>query len=62
MSHSLSTLGFAILAISVLTISPAAQTTNQTPRELFPDTEDRGRAAVEYKDDALQVVAAYYFS
>ena len=38
----------------------ASQT--QTTRELFPNTQDRGRAAVEYKDDALQVVAAYYYS
>lgn len=34
----------------------------QVTRELFPHTEDRGRAAVEYEDDALHVVAAYYYS
>jgi hypothetical protein len=30
--------------------------------ELFPDTKDLGRAAVEYEDDEIQVVAAYYYS
>ena len=39
-----------------------ARTDGQTPRELFPNTSDLGRAAVEYEDDALQVVAAYYYS
>ena len=34
----------------------------QTTRELFPNTDDRGRAAVAYEDDALQIVAAYYYS
>ncbi len=62
MSHPLNTLGAAILAVGVLAVAPSAQTSNQTPRELFPNTEDRGRAAVEYDDDTLQVVAAYYHS
>ena len=30
--------------------------------ELFPHTTERGRAAVEYDDDAWVVVAAYYYS
>ncbi len=30
--------------------------------ELFPNTTERGRAAVEYDDDAWDVVAAYYYS
>ena len=30
--------------------------------ELFPYTTERGRAAVEYDDDAWVVVAAYYYS
>ena len=41
---------------------PAAQTADRASRELFPNTSDRGRAAVEYEDDALQAVAAYYYS
>jgi len=28
----------------------------------FPNTDEVGRAAVEYRDDAMQVVAAYYYS
>lgn len=34
----------------------------QPSRELFPHTTERGRAAVEYDDDQLQAVAAYYLS
>ncbi|MDA1093524.1 MAG: hypothetical protein O3A25_09700 [Acidobacteria bacterium] len=34
----------------------------QDPDELFPNTKSRGRAAVEYRDDAIQAVAAYYYS
>ena len=48
-----------ILALAVGSAVPDAQ---QTTRELFPNTEDRGRAAVEYEDDDLHVVAAYYYS
>lgn len=34
----------------------------QDADELFPNTKSRGRAAVEYRDDAIQAVAAYYYS
>lgn len=34
----------------------------QATRELFPNTKDLGRAAVEYQDDALHVAAGYYYS
>ena len=44
------------------TLMVVARTDGQTPRELFPNTSDLGRAAVEYEDDALKVVAAYYYS
>ena len=30
--------------------------------ELFPDTKELGRAAVQYQDDDIQAVAAYYHS
>lgn len=62
LSHAPHALGSAILAAGVLIVAPSAQTSDQTPRELFPNTEDHGRAAVEYDDDALQLVAAYYYS
>jgi hypothetical protein len=46
------------LAASLLwaATSPLAQ------EQLFPNTNQRGRATVEYKDDALQVVANYDYS
>ena len=40
----------------------AAPLRAQTPRELFPNTNDLGRAVIEYEDDAIQVVAAYNYS
>ena len=48
-----------VLLVTLLGVAPLHA---QTTRELFPHTSDRGRAAVEYEDDALQVVAAYYHS
>ena len=48
-----------VLLVTLLGVAPLHA---QTTRELFPHTTDRGRAAVEYEDDALQVVAAYYYS
>ena len=30
--------------------------------EFYPHTRERGRAAVEYDDDEIHVVAAYYYS
>lgn len=30
--------------------------------ELYPHTRERGRAAVEYDDDEIHIVAAYYYS
>ena len=48
-----------VLAVVVLrgAIRPAAQ--EQTS---FPNTTPRGRATIEYKDDAIQVVASYDYS
>ena len=40
----------------------AAPLRAQTPRELFPNTNDLGRAVIEYEDDAIHVVAAYNYS
>ncbi len=48
-----------VLLVTLLGVAPSHA---QTTRELFPHTTDRGRAAVEYEDDALEVVAAYYYS
>ena len=42
---------FALLAVA------AAQ-----EDELYPHTRERGRAAVEYDDDEIHIVAAYYHS
>ena len=36
--------------------------TAQAQDERFPNTKERGRAAIEYRDDAIQFVAAYYYS
>ena len=36
--------------------------TAQAQDERFPNTKARGRAAVEYEDDEIHVVAAYYYS
>ena len=47
----------AILVCALLVVPPSALA--QTPRELFPNTNDLGRAVIEYKDDAIQMVAAY---
>ena len=41
-----------------LTLAGTAQAQN----ELFPHTKDQGRAAIEYKDEEIHVVAAYYHS
>ena len=51
---------FLSLALSMsLTLGTG---TARAQNELFPDTKERGRAAVEYEDDAIHVVAAYYYS
>ena len=44
--------------VLTLTVAGSAQAQN----ELFPYTKDWGRAAVQYKDDAIHLVAAYYYS
>ena len=59
MHHRLGTLGVVVAFTTVLAIAAGAQ---QTTRELFPNTTNRGRAAVEYEDDDLHVVAAHYYS
>ena len=51
-----------ILLVSAVSTALAIQRDIRTTRELFPNTEDRGRAAIEYMDSQLQVVAAYYYS
>ena len=50
----------AILVCALLVVPASA--TAQTSRELFPNTNDLGRAVVEYEDDTIQVVAAYNYS
>ena len=47
----------AILVCAVLVVPVSAPA--QTSRELFPNTNDLGRAVIEYEDDTIQVVAAY---
>ena len=41
-----------------LTLAGTAQAQN----EASPDTKDRGRAAIEFEDDEIHLVAAYYYS
>ena len=50
----------AILVCALLVVPASAPA--QTSRELFPNTNDLGRAVVEYEDDTIQVVAAYNYS
>ena len=54
--------GLVVTFIAVLAVAAAVPQAEQTTRELFPHTTDLGRAAVEYEDDDLHVVAAYYHS
>lgn len=44
--------------VLVLTLASTAQAQNED----FPNTKELGRAATEYRDDAIQLVAAYYYS
>ncbi len=50
------------LTLLLLGISLVVAGTAQAQNDLFPNTEERGRAAIEYRDDAIQFVAAYYYS
>ncbi len=54
MSRHLTLLSVAL----ALTLAGTAQAQN----ELFPNTKELGGAAIQYKDDAVHVVAAYYYS
>ena len=56
------TSGTVITSIAVLAVATGVLHGQQITRELFPNTTDRGRAAVEFEDDDLHVVAAYYYS
>jgi hypothetical protein len=47
-----------LLVATTLTLAGTAQAQN----EGFPNTKAQGRAAVEYEDDAIHLVAAYYYS
>jgi hypothetical protein len=49
-----------VVALAVCLLSGATRPLAQ--EQLFPHTKQRGRATVEYKDDALQVVANYDYS
>ncbi|MEE8131423.1 MAG: hypothetical protein V3T48_14115 [Vicinamibacterales bacterium] len=50
------------LTLLLLGISLVVAGTAQAQNDLFPNTKERGRAAIEYRDDAIQFVAAYYYS
>ena len=50
------------LTLLLLGISLVVAGTAQAQNDLFPNTKERGRAAVEYRNDAIQFVAAYYYS
>ena len=48
-----------LLAVALVFTLPS---TVQAQNEGFPNTKEQGRAATEYRDDAIQLVAAYYYS
>ena len=50
------------LTLFCLALNLTLAGTAQAQDELFPNTKERGRAAIEYRDDAVQFVAAYYYS
>ena len=50
------------LTLLLLGTSLVVAGTAQAQDELFPNTKEHGRAAIEYRDDAIQFVAAYYYS
>ena len=45
-----------------LTLTLTFTLTGTAVAQDFPNTEEKGRAAIEYRDDAIQFVAAYYYS
>ncbi len=54
--------GVATVFATVLFIAGAGPHAQQDTLELFPNTAVYGRAAIEYQDDDLHVVATYYYS
>ena len=56
------TLGVVVAFTAMLAFVADVPHAEQTTHELFPNTTDLGRAAIEYEDDDLHVVAAYYHS
>ncbi len=56
------TFGAVVAFTAALALAANAPHAQQTTHELFPNATDRGQAAVEYEDDDLHVVAAYYHS
>ena len=54
--------GVATVFATVLFIAGAGPHAQQDSVELFPNTAVYGRAAIEYQDDDLHVVAIYYYS
>ena len=60
MTQRIITIGVGLGVVLASTFATATRA--QDRRESFPDTKDRGRAAAEFRDDNLHVVAAYYYS
>ena len=52
----------ALAFTAILSFPSGTRAQDRTTRELFPNTTDWGRAAVEFESDDLEVVAAYYYS
>ncbi len=50
------------LTLVLLGMSLVFAGTARAQDELFPNTKDWGRAAIQYKDDTIHLVAAYYYS
>lgn len=52
----------ALAFTAILSFPSGTRAQDRTTRELFPNTTDWGRAAVEFESDDLEVVVAYYYS
>ena len=50
------------LTLLLLGTSLVVAATALAQNDLHPNTKEHGRAVVEYRDDAIQLVAAYYYS
>ena len=55
-------LSYGVVTCGLIGILAAAATAVPSAQGEFPFTRERGRAAVEYRNNDIQIVAAYYYS